>query len=596
MKRWALIIAASLALGLILVIVCAILIKGQRFSRTQTMTAEPDTQAALSEPMGEEYNDANFFLSAIKQTKTQPATIEATGLIVPHHLLAKDLIADSFAYISANQYKDIVLLSPDHFLAGRSEISVTDRDFSTVFGVVATDKSIVYQLKKLPFVSEGDFFYREHGLQAQLPFLKYYFPDAKVIAITFQPSVSRAKLDQVVSVLKNTLPPNSLIVQSTDFSHYLTPAQASLKDAETIKTINAENLSAILGLKQPSNLDSIAALYVQTALQTEFFQAQPTILNHKNSQDYTSETVTSSTSYVTAVYQPIISKSATASGNAELIFVGDIMLSRYIGEMMAKHQDYNLPFEKIAPELSTADLVFGNLETPVSNQGESAGALYPFRADPLVLSGLKDSGFKVVSVANNHAFDYKRPAFMDTLNNLKAAGIAYAGGGYNFAEAHAGATQEINGVKITILAYTDLLPPSDAATANQAGITYLDEAQMVKDIKEAKAKSDLVVVSFHWGQEYQTKSNAHQQKIALAAVQAGADLLVGHHPHVPQEVAKINGITVAYSLGNFIFDQNFSTGTKTGLMLKVEVKNKKIANVEPQTIKFSANFQPYLTP
>ena len=117
---------------------------------------------------------------------------------------------------------------------------------------------------------------------------------------------------------------------------------------------------------------------------------------------------------------------------------------------------------------------------------------------------------------------------------------------------------------------------------------------MVKDIKAAKAKSDLVIVSFHWGQEYQTKSNAHQQKIAAAAVKAGADLIVGHHPHVAQEIDKIQGVTVAYSLGNFIFDQNFSPETKTGLILKVKIENNKIVKVEPRMIKFTNNFQPYI--
>lgn len=544
----------------------------------------------FNKPISAQYTDGSVFLSAIKNAKTQPTSKIINGLVVPHHLLAVDVIANSFSYISLGDYKNIVLIGPDHFSAGEKEISVTERDFLTVFGTVATDKKIVKKLKELPFVGEGDFFYREHGLGAELPFLKYYFPDVKVTAITFKSTVSKDKLDQVIAILEKNLTPNSLVIESTDFSHYLTGSEAEIKDAESISVIESEDAARVLNLNQPSNIDSRAALYVQAVLQKDFFKTSPLILEHKNSQDYTAEKVASSTSYLAAAYQ---SKIKTA-GDADFIFVGDVMLSRHIGELMAKKQNYDFPYEKIKDDLVGADLVFGNLETPVSTKGESAHTLYSFRADPLVLSGLKNAGFKVVSVANNHAFDYKIGAFADTLINLKEAGIAYTGGGNDFNEAHSGAIMDINGIKTTFLAYTNLLPKSAAATDSQAGYAYLDEAQMVKDIAAAKDKSDLVIVSFHWGQEYQTKSGAYQQKVAKTAVEAGADLIIGHHPHVAQEIGEIDGITVAYSLGNFIFDQNFSEDTRNALILKVKITDKKITEIKPEKIKFTASFQPYL--
>ena len=525
-----------------------------------------------------QYNDTTLFLSPIKQSHIKPATDTVTGLIVPHHLLATDMIANTYAYAANGKYQNIVVLSPDHFSTGKTEVSVTDRDFATVFGTVATNQEITHKLKTLSFVGDGDFFYREHGLGAQLPFIKYYFPQAKVIAITFKPTTSQDKLDQIIAILKQSLGPDSLIIQSTDFSHYLSPKEAELKDVETIKAINDNQ---VLSLNQPANIDSRAALYVESSLQTDFFKNKPTILEHKNSQAYTKEAVTSSTSYVSVAYQ------AKTNGEAEFIFVGDLMLSRNI----AKQKN---PLELIAPELNKADLVFGNLENPVSTIGQETGHLYSLRADPKVLPNLKNSGFTVLSVANNHAFDYGLEAFKDTLNNLKDNNLNYTGGANNFAEASRGAYQEINGIKTTILAYTDLLPKSDAATNQEAGINYLDEAQMIQDIKTAKTKSDLVIVSFHWGKEYETKSNEHQQQIATSAAQAGADLIIGHHPHVIQENTTIKDVPVFYSLGNFVFDQNFSKDTETGLMLKVKIKDKKIIKIEPQIIKFNNTFQPYL--
>ncbi|MEI7620410.1 MAG: AmmeMemoRadiSam system protein B [Candidatus Falkowbacteria bacterium] len=545
-----------------------------------------------SDPIGALYTDTSLFLSPIKQTKTTTTPEFVSGLIVPHHLLAVDMIAEAFASISHYKYSKIVLLSPNHFDAGNFAVSVTEHNFSTVFGEVKTDVNISKKLKALSFVGEGDFFYREHGLQAELPFIKYYFPDSEVTAITFKATASQAELDDVVKVLKAELPKDSLIIQSTDFSHYLNPAQANEKDAESIKILEKNSPEGILELNQPDNIDSLAASYVQMSLQKDVFALSLNILGHKNSQDYTQEKVSSSTSYLTAVYAQL--KKVVDSNQAELIFVGDTMLSRYIGSDMASRNDYDFPYAKIKSFLSEADLVFANLESPISNLGKSAGHLYSFRADLKNVLGLKNSGIDVLSVANNHTFDYGLEAFSDTLNNLKNAGLAYVGGGFNFKEAHQGVYKKINGIKISFLAYTDLLPKSQSATNDQAGFAYLDLNQMATDIKLAKEKSDLVIVSFHWGREYETKHNVQQEKVALAAIKAGASLVVGHHPHVVQDVSSYQGVTVAYSLGNFIFDQNFSPETKTGLALKVSIKDKKIEKVSPQVIYFNRYYQPYI--
>lgn len=582
-------------ISVIIIIIAGCFLFGNRASRinradiTEIKTTVAGDTSIESASIGSQYTESSLFLSPIKQNQGQAAAGEVTGLIVPHHLLAVDLLAKAFSSAAAGKYQNVILLSPDHFQAGQSEISVTERNFSTVFGEVKSDIDISRQLKKLPFVSEGDFFYREHGLQAVLPFIKYYFPEAKVTALAFKPTTSKSELDQVIEILEKELPSDSLVVQSTDFSHYLAPAQAAKLDVISQEAIESANPENILKLKQPDNLDSVAALYVQARLQKDFFNSQPEILEHKNSQDYTAADVSSSTSYIAAAYV----KPSEPKGAAEFIFVGDIMLSRYIGQAMERRQDYNFPFEKIKSFLAGADLVFGNLENPISGGGKSAGHLYSFRADSRATAGLKAAGFTVLSVANNHVFDYGLEAFSETLDNLRQAAIAYVGGGKNFKEAHQGASLEINGVKTIILAYTDLLPMSEAASGEQAGVAYLDQKQMVKDIEAAKEKSDLVIVSFHWGREYETKANGRQKNIAALAVAAGASLVVGHHPHVSQEIEKIQGVTVAYSLGNFIFDQNFSEETKTGLVLKVIVKDKKIESVNPYIINFNSNFQPW---
>lgn len=253
-------------------------------------------------PIGRQYDNPELFRSAIEQSQGSATSSIVSGVIIPHHLLAKQLIADTLKTVSLGNYQEIVLLSPDHFYAGKTVVSVSERNFSTVFGEFKSEPTIIKALKRLAFVSEADFFYREHGLQAPLPFIKYYFPQARIIAITFRPDVSREELDAVVDILKTSLSPNTLVVQSTDFSHYLTPTIAAERDTETLAVLAEDKPEQILALKQPANIDSLAAAYVQAKLQHELFKSKFIVLSHHNSQDYTSEPVISSTSYLSAVY------------------------------------------------------------------------------------------------------------------------------------------------------------------------------------------------------------------------------------------------------------------------------------------------------
>lgn len=283
-----------------------------------------------------------------------------------------------------------------------------------------------------------------------------------------------------------------------------------------------------------------------------------------------------------------------AKGETTLLFTGDIMLSRSVGALMASKQDYNRPFEKIEDFTRSADLTVANLETPVSTRGVKVGSIYSFRSDPKVLQGLQFAGFDLVTVANNHAWDYGRTAFTDTLNNLASAGISYIGGGHAAAEAHAGVVKDVNGTRIGFLAYTDLLPASLAAGADSPGLAIYNEVQMQKDIAAIKTRSDIVAVSFHFGDEYKSRHNPTQEMLAHAAIDYGADLVIGHHPHVVEDVEQYRGKWIAYSLGNFVFDQNFSTETQHGLMIRAFIKGKTIDRIEKVPVAISDEYQPVL--
>ncbi len=285
------------------------------------------------------------------------------------------------------------------------------------------------------------------------------------------------------------------------------------------------------------------------------------------------------------------SKPTPASSETSMLFVGDVMLSRSVGALMTAKNDYLWPFRQIADFLNGADFTFANLETPVSNRGVKVGSIYSFRSNPESVVGLKYAGFDLVSIANNHAWDYGRDAFVDTMNNLASAGIAYVGGGHTYQEAHNGVVKEINGVKVGFLGYTNLLPKSLSASKDNSGVTIYDEAQMASDINQIKTKVSVVVISFHWGEEYHPVHNALQEEIARKAIDAGADLIIGHHPHVVEDIGEYKGKYIVYSLGNFIFDQNFSAETMNGLAVKVWLKDSKINRLEKIPIHISNQYQ-----
>jgi poly-gamma-glutamate synthesis protein (capsule biosynthesis protein) len=280
-----------------------------------------------------------------------------------------------------------------------------------------------------------------------------------------------------------------------------------------------------------------------------------------------------------------------------IILVGDIMLDRGVKYKIEKigNGDFRFPFLKIANELKGVDILFGNLEGPISDKGKNVGSIYSFRNDPMAIEGLNFAGFDILSLANNHAFDYTREALEDTFLRLKKAGIDYVGAGLNENEAFSPQIKEIQGAKIGFLAYTNLGPESWRATEKDSGIAWVSESDFEKikeDIKKAKEKVNVLIVSLHSGEEYQKEPTQFQIKFSKMAIDAGADIVVGHHPHFIQPNEKYNAGYIFYSLGNFVFDQSFSKETMEGEIVKVLIENNKIKEVIPINIKINEFFQP----
>jgi poly-gamma-glutamate synthesis protein (capsule biosynthesis protein) len=230
-----------------------------------------------------------------------------------------------------------------------------------------------------------------------------------------------------------------------------------------------------------------------------------------------------------------------------LIFAGDMMLGRAVESAASSRGDWAFPFRRVEPRLRAADVAFGNLECVAA-----AGATTEFSADPRALSGLRDAGFDVVSLANNHTADDGLEALAETAAELRKLGIAVTGIQYPPA-AQRPTIVRAGTIKVGFLAYSW----SAGDFAPQDGLPFISRArraEMVADIGRARPDVDYLVVSLHMGIEGVRRSVEGQQQKARAAIDAGADLVVGHHPHVPQEVERYGRGFIAYSLGDFVFD------------------------------------------
>ncbi len=280
-----------------------------------------------------------------------------------------------------------------------------------------------------------------------------------------------------------------------------------------------------------------------------------------------------------------------------LAFVGDIMLDRSVRKSVMNNfsGDYAALFSGVKP-LAGADILFANLEGPVSDIGADRHNLYSFRMATSTLPVLAAAGFDAFSLANNHIGDWGRGAFEDTLARVKAAGIAAVGAGLTRAEAEEPRIIERNGIRFGFLGFTDVGPDWLEATDDPdkypSGILLAGDTDLSGIVARAAAKSDVLVVSVHWGIEYETHSDARQQRLGRAMIDAGARLVIGTHPHVREEVEEYQGGLIAYSLGNFIFDQYFSPEVMKGGLLLVTFDGKNIAGSQMKTVNISWQSQP----
>lgn len=237
-------------------------------------------------------------------------------------------------------------------------------------------------------------------------------------------------------------------------------------------------------------------------------------------------------------------------GAVRIVFAGDIMLDGGPGHIVTTGGD---PFANVATVLQDADLTIGNLECAIVKEGHAEDKPFTFRGPVKALPLLKKY-FSAVSLANNHSGDWGKRGFLTELDLLRETGIPFFGGGANAREARRPLVLSARGKRIAFLGYSDYPPRRFAAGPSTPGTAWLVEKDAVRDIQQAKKQADFVVLFLHWGEDLEPTVTPEQKTMGHALIDAGADAVIGGHPHLTQDEEWYKDKPIVYSIGNFVFD------------------------------------------
>jgi len=329
--------------------------------------------------------------------------------------------------------------------------------------------------------------------------------------------------------------------------------------------------------------------------------------------------IPTSTPEATPESTPVV-ETAVLSTTITFAAAGDTTLGSHFEEwfdeqvkskVRTKDEQFRFAFDEVREYTAGADIAFLNHEGTLSDRGEAAIKQFTFRARPEFVKVVVDGGIDVVALANNHAYDFGENALVDTIVTLTSAGVLQCGAGYDGPETRTPAVLERNGITVGFLGYsaigkydTKQKPTGMVYDTTRPGIAACIgdypclKAMVIEDVTKTAATVDVPIVSFHWGVEGNHEPEAYQVELAHAAIDAGAKVVIGHHPHVLQGVEVYNGGVILYSLGNFIFGGNWSPKNKDSMIFRATLSKNGVVSAAVVPIKHSnppdAYFQPYL--
>ncbi len=497
--------------------------------------------------------DAELFQTLYTRATTREDDIQEDikGAILPHHLLAGHLDAFVFEILKKQSPSTIVLFGPDHFSRGMYPVSTAEEYWKTPLGKVEVDKDIVEKLSKLSFVQrQPSVLSEEHSIYGLVPFVARSLPKTHIVPLTLRIDISEDELQKLRDELVDIVPKDTVFLASVDFSHYQTSPVASFHDERTIDVIRSFDMDRIDSLE----IDSPASVSLLLKLMDAYGTKHIVHEEHTNAAELVGDPDAND---ITSYYVPFFAKGeADALPTVSMLHTGDIMLDRDVAFAMSEEGLPALLDGLAGTEgrfFKGMDVVSGNLEGPFVASRIDTTKEIAFRFDPALASQLASYGFNTLTLANNHMYDMGTAGLGETTNVLSDAGIDSYGHPYS--------------VVTSSLLYRDIAGVRFAYIGLNDTFNSLAEEDAIALIEEAEKHADKTILNIHWGVEYEPLSHPRQQYLAHMFVDAGADLIIGHHPHVVQEMEIYKTVPIFYSLGNFLFDQYFSVPTQESLVI-----------------------------
>lgn len=485
-----------------------------------------------------------------------------SGGVVPHHFVANEIIEKFFQKLSHYQgIENIVILSSDHYRKAEKSnlhfLTATQKEDVKINGEAINS---LLETNNLMGINEAAVF-KDQGITTPLIYLSKYFPKTSFIPVLISPLATQEEVRNLINEINGILPEHTVIIGSVDFSHYLPDVLLRLHDVKSIRVLLNFEENEFPNL----DVDSWQALYGVRYFAQLKKQEKPLIIDHKTSFDYFAELPLNSqtskeggTSYFSVIFE---------EGKIEKIFqynlliVGDIMMGREV-QKFTDQFGLSYPFENIKNIFKGIDIILGNLEGPVMEKAPlipitSMNFAYPVE----VVQELKKQGFNLLTLANNHSLDKGEKVLEQTRNYLLSFGIQPLGDYRSCEEKYYYRYKNI------------LFIGANLVYKNQFCVKQIE--QNIKELKQKDPTIRIIVIP-HWGIEYVHLPNIFQKETAHTLIDAGADLIIGHHPHVIQSIEKYKNKLIFYSLGNFVFDMYMSKDVQQELAVGIDFQDSKI--------------------
>jgi len=529
----------------------------------------------------------DLYIDTLLTSSVTPFKHMVAGGIVPADIANPGDIQAYFEKINLKEKPDtFIVISSTEKTSEKAPIVTQKFSYKTGYGDVFYDNILLSNLLGNILSNQNTFFAEDTNIFTQddqiakfVPYIKKVFPDAQVVPVFITASSAPIDLYKFGRLLKEQ------INQTNKHVFVLGLSNSSQASGQNIRELHNAMFERVLNNFDIEFVDKLE-VGSQKSIKTVLYylnnqNAKTPLIIQEKSGIFAYFTRDSSTGDLSA--NPTLPYSSSSNPSKlqriTLLGFGDIMLDRSVRILMdANGLDY--PFRKIADPalkfMQGTDFVFANHEGPIHEIYTPTSKSIAFRFKPDVVWELKKAGINIVSVANNHALDQGWGGRDDTMKFLTQGGISFFGNPKNIVGGEGRDSNEkivtISGAKVAFLGFDDT-------------IFKIDSAAVGEYIKGLKARNDFVIVSVHWGVEYTHNPGQRQKDLAHMFIDSGADIVFGHHPHVIQTMEIYNNKPIFYSMGNFVFDQYFSTDTQEGLSVGLVLeKGKTVLYLFPYSI------------